>query len=47
MTRKQLINYYEKKLEKVKDAYSNDCRKEDYIKFAEKELEEVKNGRTW
>lgn len=47
MTQEQLVKYYEAKLEKVKGAYSNDCRKESYIKFAEKELEAVKNGRNW
>ena len=53
MTREKLIAYYEEKLEKVKAAYcktygSNENWKGDpYIEFAEKELEEVKNGRNW
>lgn len=47
MTQEQLINYYEKQLEKVKEFYSGDCRKEAYIEQAEKDLEAVKNGRKW
>ena len=43
----KLIEYYTKMLEKVKATYANDWRKDEYIKFAEKNLEEVKNGRTW
>lgn len=48
MTKQEkLILYYTERLEKIKALYSGDWRKEDYIKFAEKELEEVKNGRNW
>lgn len=43
----RLIKLYENRLEKVKEMYGGDCRKEEYIEFAEKELEEVKNGRQW
>ena len=45
MTKQEkLIIYYTERLEKIKAFYAGDCRKEDYIKFAEKELEEVKTG---
>lgn len=48
MTKQEkLIIWYTQRLEKVKAAYAGDCRKEEYIKSAEKELEEVKNGRSW
>lgn len=43
----RLIKFYEDRLEKVKGMYGGDCRTEEYIEFAEKELEEVKNGRQW
>lgn len=46
-TQEELIEYYEKMLEKVKAAYSGDCRKGEYIKYAEDNLEAVKNGREW
>ncbi|MEK3917296.1 hypothetical protein [Paenibacillus sp. FSL H7-0331] len=46
-TREELINYYERQLEKVISAYGNDPRKEEYIKHAEENLEAVKNGRNW
>lgn len=44
----KLILWYTERLEKVKGFWGNDelCG-EDYIKHAEKELEEVKNGRSW
>lgn len=53
MTREQLIAYYEKRLEKVKAAYSTtygsteNWKGQPYIEGAEKDLEEVKNGREW
>lgn len=43
----KLIAWYTQMLEKVRKAYANDWSKEDYIKAAEKDLEEVKNGRDW
>ena len=43
----KLINYYTEMLENVKKAYADDWRMVDYIKQAEKDLEEVKNGRNW
>lgn len=50
----KLISYYEKQLEKVKSAYRIDTessfrneRNLEYIKQAEKDLEEVKKGREW
>lgn len=46
-TQEELINYYERQLEKVIDAYGNDHRKEDYINLAKADLEAVKNGRGW
>ena len=47
MTQENRIKIYENRLEKVKEMYSGDVRKNEYIEFAEKELEEVKNGRQW
>lgn len=55
MTREKLISYYERNLEKVKamhnpNNYSSELEKDQcnsYIKQAEKDLEEVKNGREW
>lgn len=44
---KDLIKYYENNLKKVKKTYEKDWRFESYIKYAEKQLEEVKNGRKW
>ena len=50
MTREQLISHYEKQLEKVKASYAN-CINQvvaaEYIKQAEIDLREVKNGRGW
>lgn len=43
----QLIAKYEEKLRKVKLAHSDSWKGEGYIKFAEQELEAVKNGREW
>lgn len=45
--REKLVEYYENKLAKVEAIYSDDSRKEEYIEFAKKELEAVKNGRGW
>ena len=47
MTQENRIKFYEDRLEKVKAMYSGDFRKNEYIEFAEKELEAVKNGRQW
>lgn len=47
MKNEKLIKYYTEMLEKVKAAYAHDWRKAEYIKNAEKDLEEVKNGRNW
>jgi hypothetical protein len=52
MTKKELIEYYERQLEKVKIMYkpNNSWSKErceEYIAHAEKDLNEVKNGRNW
>lgn len=47
MSREELIKYYEKRLETAKAMYKNDWRKKPYIDRAEKDLEEVKNGRNW
>jgi hypothetical protein len=47
LTREELINHYEKQLEKVKSAFGGDCRFEEMIKCAEDDLEAVKNGREW
>ena len=52
-TKEELIRYYEKQLEKVISAYGNGItnhlkeRGQEYIKNAEDDLEEVKNGREW
>lgn len=43
----KLIKFYEDRLEKVKAMYAGDCRKVEYIEYAEKQLEEVRNGRDW
>lgn len=43
----KLIEKYEEKLRKVKIAYSDSWKGEKHIKFAEEELEAVKNGREW
>ena len=43
----KLVKFYEDRLAKVKEMYSGDFRTKEYIEFAEKELEEVKNGRQW
>ena len=42
-----LIKFYEDRLEKVKAMYAGDFRTKEYIEYAEKQLEEVRNGRTW
>lgn len=53
-TQKELIEYYERQLEKVKNAYRTDTdlnhrneRNAEYVKHAEEQLEAVKNGRQW
>lgn len=46
MSREKLIEHYEKQLEKVKKQF-NDSIHQGYVEYAEKELEEVKNGREW
>lgn len=53
-TKEELIQYYEKHLEKVKSAYRTDTssnhrneRNAEYVKSAEEDLEAVKNGRGW
>ncbi|MET3209783.1 UNVERIFIED_CONTAM: hypothetical protein ABIC26_002730 [Paenibacillus sp. PvR008] len=46
-TREKLISYYELQLEKVISTYGNDPRKEEYVKYAEENLEAVKKGREW
>lgn len=43
----KLIKFYEDLLENVKAMYDGDCRKIEYVEYAEKQLEEVKNGRDW
>ena len=43
----KLIKIYEDRLEKVKAMYAGDTRKSEYIEYAEKQLEEVRNGRAW
>lgn len=43
----KLIKFYEDRLEKVKVMYAGDARKNEYIEYAEKRLEEVRNGRAW
>lgn len=55
MNKKELIEHYEKHLEKVKimhnpDKATGELQKDkcfEYIKCAENDLEEVKNGREW
>ena len=47
MDRQELLNWYVKRLENVKAVYEGDDRKIEYIKYAEQQLEEVKNGRNW
>jgi len=55
MTQEELIKLYETRLEKVKQAHNpNNARTtfikercEEFIKFAEEQLEEVKSGRNW
>lgn len=53
MTKQELIEYYEGHLKKVKIFHSGgttDLQKDKenmYIQQAEKDLEEVKNGRMW
>lgn len=54
-TQKQLIEYYEKRLETVKAMWkisdnrtdSQNERAKEYVDNAEKQLEEVKQGRNW
>lgn len=46
-TKQELINHYEKQLQKVINFYKNDWRKEECIKHAEEQLEAVRNGREW
>ena len=46
-TKEELISYYEKQLEKVISSYKDSHKGEDYIKYAEEQLKEVKNGRNW
>lgn len=53
-TQEQLIAYYEGQLEKVKSAYRTDTdsnhmndRNAEYVRYAEEQLEAVKNGREW
>ena len=43
----KLVKFYEDRLEKVKAMYAGDSRKNEYIEYAEKQLEEVRNGRAW
>lgn len=48
MTKQEkLIIWYTQRLEKMKAAYAGDWRKDEYIAAAEKDLEEVKTGRSW
>lgn len=52
MKREELIAYYEKQLEAVKQVWSDGRdglgnEGSAYIEFAEKQLEAVKNGREW
>jgi hypothetical protein len=47
MTKNELITYYEERLKKAQKEYTNDWRKKSYVERAEKDLEEVKNGRKW
>ena len=54
-TREQLIEYYEKRFETVKAMWkisdsnttSQNERAKEYVDNAEKQLEEVKQGRNW
>jgi len=52
MTHEKLVVFYTKRLETVKQMWKPSKyvlkeRSEEYIQFAENELEVVKNGRTW
>lgn len=55
MKKEDLIRYYEKHLERVKQMHNPDrattCLMKDkcnaYVEQAEKDLDEVKNGRQW
>lgn len=55
LSREELIQYYEKNLEKVKHFHNPEKARTsfdkercmDYIKYAENELLAVKNGRKW
>jgi hypothetical protein len=50
-TQEERIKCYERRYEKVKSAYTSDYdsfgKNEEYIEYARKQLEEVKNGRDW
>lgn len=46
-TNTKLINYYEKKLDKIIKLYGDDWRKASYIEHVKIELEAVRNGRKW
>ncbi|MER2008818.1 MAG: hypothetical protein ABS939_15310 [Psychrobacillus sp.] len=46
-TKEELIKYYEKQLEKVVSSYKDSHKGEEYIGYAEEQLEAVKNGRQW
>ena len=52
LSKEELIQYYEKNLEKVKHFHNPEKSRDkercmDYIKYAENELLAVKNGRKW
>ena len=48
MTQEELIQYYEKNLEKVKKNYNEkDFKEKRYIIYAKWQLRAVKNGRKW
>lgn len=48
MTQEQLINHYEKNLEKVKSFHNeNDFKGRKYVVYAMWQLRAVKNGRKW
>ena len=53
MEQEKLIAYYQERLEKVKAMHSHtygskeNWKGQPYIEQAEKDLEEVKNGRAW
>lgn len=53
MTQEELIARYERNLEKVRKVYGENGTvidkgyNHEYVEFAEKELEAVKNGRNW